>query len=402
MSSGRFHVDVYRRRLKKLQDDLRGEGWQAALVMQPRDLYYYAGTAQPANLWVPVEGDPILFTRRVHELAREAAWIDHTVSASSFSEMQKALLDLGQSLPPGAVLGVEQDVLPYRLVESLKKNLKGVELGNLSPTILRQRLVKGDAEVEQIRGAVELWKRGHEAITETLEPGVAEYEVAAAMEYAAREGGGDGTVWPRRWDSYLPAGGIVASGPNAWVVSGEAMTVTGVGLSQSLPWGPSSRRLEDGDLVVVDFCIAREGYHCDMTRTYCVGKPTKEQQDLWDRLLDLHLRVVDQVQPGVTGEELYLTAEGLAEKAGLIENFMGVGGERGEYIGHSIGLEIDEWPVLGAGSREPLPPGAVVTIEPKFMVPGLGGVMVEDDILVTPDGHEVISTLERKLFVCGS
>jgi Xaa-Pro dipeptidase len=399
MSHASMDAGVHRKRLEQLQASLREMGWQAALVMQPRDLYYYAGTAQPANLWVPDEGDPVLFTRRVHELTREATWIDRTVSAGGFGEMSRALDDLGLSLPQGAVLGVEQDVLPYRLVESLKKRLEGVRLENVSPTVLRQRLVKDDGELARIRKAVELWKRGHEAIMEILAVGVAEYEVAAAMENAARLGGGDGMVWPRRWDSFLPAGGIVASGPNAWVVSGEAMTVTGVGLNQGLPWGPSSRRLEAGDLVVVDFTLSYKGYHCDVTRTYCVGEPSQEQRDLWERLLELHLRVVDQVRPGVTGEELYLSARGLAEEAGLIDNFMGVGSERGSYIGHSIGLEVDEWPVLGAGYDEPLPVGAVITIEPKFMVPGLGGVMVEDDLVVTPGGHEVISTLERKLFV---
>jgi Xaa-Pro aminopeptidase len=313
--------------------------------------------------------------------------------------MSRALADMELSLPAGAVLGVEQDVLPYRLVEGLKKNLEGVKLENLSPIVLKQRLVKDGEEIARIRKAVELWEKGHEAIMETLAVGVAEYEVAAAMENAARRGGGDGMVWPRRWDSYLPAGGIVASGPNAWVVSGEAMTVTGVGLSPALPWGPSSRRLEAGDLVVVDFTLSYEGYHCDMTRTYCVGAPNQEQRDLWERLLELHLQVVDRVRPGVTGEELYLVAKGLAEEMGLIDNFMGVGSERGSYIGHSIGLELDEWPVLGAGYHEPLPVGAVITIEPKFMVPGQGAVMVEDDIVVTPSGHEVISTLERELFV---
>jgi Xaa-Pro dipeptidase len=378
---------------------LRDKGWQAALIMQPRDLYYYAGTAQPANLWVPDEDDPVLFTRRVHKLTQEATWIDRTVSASGFGGMSRALADLDLSLPSGAILGVEQDVLPYRLVEGLKKNLEGVTLENLSPLVLKQRLVKDDEELARIRKAVELWEKGHEAILETLAAGVAEYEVAAAMENAARRGGGDGMVWPRRWDSYLPAGGIVASGPNAWEVSGEAMTVTGVGLSQALPWGPSSRRLEAGDLVVVDFALSYEGYHCDMTRTYCVGDPSQEQRDLWERLLELHLQVVDRVRPGVTGEELYLVARGLAEDTGLIDNFMGVGSERGSYIGHSIGLEVDEWPVLGAGYREPLPVGAVITIEPKFMVPGQGAVMVEDDIVVTPSGHEVIGSLEGELFV---
>ena len=398
MTHGSTHSQVYRKRLEQLQANLRHKGWQAALVMQPRDLYYYAGTAQPANLWVPDEGDPVLFTRRVHKLAQEATWIDRTVSASGFGEMSRALADLDLSLPSGAILGVEQDVLPYRLVEGLKKNLEGVTLENLSPLVLKQRFVKDDEELARIRKAVELWEKGHEAIMETLAAGVAEYEVAAAMENAARRGGGDGMVWPRRWDSYLPAGGIVASGPNTWEVSGEAMTVTGVGLSQALPWGPSSRRLEAGDLVVVDFALSYEGYHCDMTRTYCVGDPSQEQRDLWERLLELHLQVVDRVRPGVTGEELYLVARGLAEDTGLIYNFMGVGSERGSYIGHSIGLEVDEWPVLGAGYREPLPVGAVITIEPKFMVPGQGAVMVEDDIVVTPSGHEVISTLERELF----
>jgi Xaa-Pro dipeptidase len=399
VTHGSTHSQVYRKRLEQLQANLRHKGWQAALVMQPRDLYYYAGTAQPANLWVPDEGDPVLFTRRVHKLAQEATWIDLTVSASGFGEMSRALADLDLSLPSDAILGVEQDVLPYRLVEGLKKNLEGVTLENLSPLVLKQRLVKDDEELARIRKAVELWEKGHEAIMETLAAGVAEYEIAAAMENAARRGGGDGMVWPRRWDSYLPAGGIVASGPNTWEVSGEAMTVTGVGLSQALPWGPSSRRLEAGDLVVVDFALSYEGYHCDMTRTYCVGDPSQEQRDLWERLLQLHLQVVDRVRPGVTGEELYLVARGLAEDTGLIYNFMGVGSERGSYIGHSIGLEVDEWPVLGAGYREPLPVGAVITIEPKFMVPGQGAVMVEDDIVVTPSGHEVISTLERELFV---
>lgn len=399
MRNKNIPAEVYRKRLDKLQASLQSKGWQAALIMQPRDLYYYAGTAQPANLWVPDKGDPVLFTRRVHELTQEATWVEHTVSASGFGEMHRALLDFELAPSPGSILGVEQDVLPYRLVQGLQKNLEGVKLENLSPVILQQRLVKDDDEVERIRRAVGLWKKGHRAIMETLAEGVAEYEVAAAMENAARRAGGDGMVWPRRWDSYLPAGGIVASGPNAWIVSGEAMTVTGVGLSQALPWGASSRRLESGDLVVVDFALSYEGYHCDMTRTYCVGEPKQEQRDLWERLLDLHLQVVDQVRPEVTGEELYLLAEDLAEKAGFTENFMGVGNERGRYIGHSIGLEMDEAPVLGAGAHESLPVGAVITIEPKFMVPGLGAVMVEDDIVVTPDGHEVISTLDRELFV---
>ena len=169
-------------------------------------------------------------------------------------------------------------------------------------------------------------------------------------------------------------------------------------LSQALPWGPSSRRLEAGDLVVVDFTPSYEGYHCDMTRTYCVGNPNQEQRELWERLLDLHLQVVDEFGR-VSQEKSFTWLQRTGRRPGAHRQFHGGREERGSYIGHSIGLELDEWPVLGAGYREPLPVGAVITIEPKFMVPGQGAVMVEDDIVVTPSGHEVISTLERNLFV---
>ncbi len=141
------------------------------------------------------------------------------------------------------------------------------------------------------------------------------------------------------------------------------MTVTGIGLSHALPWGASKRKLERGDLVVVDYGVCYEGYHGDLARTYVVGKPSSEQSDLWQRLMNLHEGVMDQIKPGVTGEELFIYGEELAKKDGLIDYFMGVGHERGKYIGHGIGLEIDEWPVLGLGIKEPLPPGAVFTLE---------------------------------------
>jgi Xaa-Pro aminopeptidase len=218
------------------------------------------------------------------------------------------------------------------------------------------------------------------------------------MEFAARNNGGDGLVWFRRWDAVLPGGGIVTSGPNGWIVSGHAMTVTGVGLDETLPWGASSRKIQKGELIVVDYGICKKGYHADMARTYCIGKPTVNQQDLWNHLVELHLLVIEKVKPGVTGEELFLYAEKIAEKKGYLNNFMGVGNSRGSYIGHAIGLELDEDPVLGLGFQEPLPQGAVITLEPKFMVPGLGAVMVEDDIVLTKSGHQLLGSLKHELF----
>lgn len=366
--------------------------------MYPRDLYYYTGTAQPTNLWVPAEGKPIQFTRRSHEMVRKSSWIEDLIPANSFKDMLNILLEL-QLLPPrGNTIGVQLDILPANIGKSLQKNFEDYKFLNVSGLIKKQRLEKDDIEVEAVKNSIKLWNEGHNAILNSLDEGKTEYELAASFEYAARKNGGDGLVWFRRWDAVLPGGGIVSSGENAWEVSGHAMTVTGVGISESLPWGASTRKIQKGDLIVVDYGICREGYHADMARTYCLGKPNGKQKDLWDHLVELHFSVIEKIKPGVTGEELYLHAEEVATKKGYLENFMGVGASRGDYIGHSIGLELDEDPVLGLGAKEPLPIGAVITIEPKFMIPGLGSVMVEDDILITNTGYELLGSIEHELF----
>ncbi|WP_019152987.1 M24 family metallopeptidase [Robertmurraya massiliosenegalensis] len=388
----------FQERVRKLQERLRKSDITAALIMYSRDLYYYTGTAQPSNLWVPADGNPVLFTRRAHEMAKEATWIKQLIPANSFKEMLQALAELGISPQTGSTIGVQDDVLPTNIGLSVRKNLIDFKLVNVSKHIKKQRLVKEKIEVEAIKQSIELWKKGHQAILHSLRAGVTEYELSASMEYAARSNGGDGLVWFRRWDAVLPGGGIVTSGPNAWEVSGHAMTVTGVGLSETLPWGASSRNIQKGDLIVVDYGICKEGYHADMARTYCLGKPNERQKDLWNHLVELHLSVIEKVRPGVTGEELFLHAEKLAEQKGYLDHFMGVGNNRGSYIGHAIGLELDEDPVLGLGFQEPLPEGAVITLEPKFMIPGFGSVMVEDDILLTSSGHEVLGSLEHDLF----
>ncbi|HHY66609.1 MAG TPA: aminopeptidase P family protein, partial [Alicyclobacillus sp.] len=330
--------ELHVRRMRTFQERLANGGFDAALIMQPRDLFYYAGTAQPANLWIPVGGEPILFTRRAHSLTREATWIRRTVEANSYGDLRQSLAEMGELPKTGAILGVELDVVPAALVNSLARHFVGVTLKNVSPLILRQRFVKDPMEIAWILEAVEAWKAGHRQVLSQLVPGRAEYEIAAAMEYGARNAGGDGVVWFRRWDGCLPGGGIVSSGPNAWVVSGHAMTVTGVGMNQGLPWGASARVIEPGDLVVVDYGVTKEGYHADMARTYCVGKPSAQQKVLWDRLIELHFTVIDRIQPGVTGEELYRIGVETADKMGLTEFFMGVGADRGRYVGHSIGL----------------------------------------------------------------
>ncbi|MEB3102547.1 M24 family metallopeptidase [Ferviditalea candida] len=391
----------HRERIDILQELLRTSGISAALIQKPRNLYYYAGTGQPSNLWVPADGEPILFTRRAHSMAESAAWIERIHPANTFQDMLNLLEEAGLSPSAESRIAAELDCVPYKMIDRLQKDLGGAQLVNFSDIAMQQRLVKSSDEIEKIREAGRLWRLGHEAILQTVRSGQTEYQVAAAMEHACRSNGGDAMVWFHRWDAGLPGGGIVASGPNAWIVSGHAMTVTGVGMNPALPWGASGRVMERGDLVVVDYGVAKNSYHFDTARTYCIGKASDPQKELWRQLVELHFRVIDRVRAGVTGKELYETAVDAAKEMNLDNYFMGVGRDRGAYIGHTIGLEIDEWPVLGPKALEPLPANAVITVEPKFMIPGVGGVMVEDSILVKENGYELLGTIGHELFEIG-
>lgn len=385
-------------RISYLQSQLRENGIFAALIQKPRNLYYYAQTGQPSNLWVPAEGEPILFTRRVHEMTREQTWIQHVKSASNLRGMKAYLADLDMFPSSNDYIGAEIDFLPYNLIEKLKSDFNTDKLKPITNIIMEQRLVKTDDEVQKIRSSAKLWKLAHEAILKHGSEGLKEHEIAAIFESEARKNGGDGLVSFHRWDAYLPGGGIVASGENSWIISGHSMTVTGVGLSNALPWGSSTRQLKNGDLMVVDYGISKEGYHSDMARTYSVGKASIKQKELWDKLIDVHFQVIDKVRPGISGAELYEFALSLAKKMDLEEYFMGIGENRGAYIGHSIGLELDEFPVIGPKATEPFKENTIITLEPKFMVPGIGSVMVEDDILITSNGHEIIGEVGHELF----
>lgn len=391
-------VETARRRVEKLQAAVRGADWAAALIQHPRDVFYYAGTGQPCNLWVPAEGEPVLFARRVEEWVREDSLLPRVVGAASFGQMREYLAAQGLLPPEGAAIGVEKDVLPANLVESLARIFSGYRLENVAPLVLRQRLVKDPAEIAAMRAAAALWTEVHAGILETLRPGARESDVAAsALARAVRAGAGP-EVYFRRWDGTGTAARVVASGPNGWRISGPAFTVTGVGLGPAQPWGYGDRIIGDGELVVVDFGIYRQGYHADLARTYAVGKPSPRLRELWDRLLDIHQAVIAAIRPGVRAAELWEIARERADRAGYAGWFMGYGRNQGQYIGHSVGLELDEPPVLGPGADQELLPGMVVTVEPKFIVPGVGAVMIEDEVLVTPTGGEVLGRVEQRLF----
>jgi Xaa-Pro aminopeptidase len=246
-----------------------------------------------------------------------------------------------------------------------------------------------------MRASVRLFDAVHAAMCAFIRPGIAEHELAGEVERALRRAGHDGVVFQRRWDAKLAMEGAIASGPDLSTISRGPVTITGVGLSEAFPMGASTRRLERGDLVNIDLGLNRAGYHGDMARTYAVGELPDGIERLAGICRELQDVALAAVRPGVAAHEVYDATLEAAGRLGVEDVFQG----GGPYIGHSIGLELDEPPVLGPGVETPIEAGMILAIEPKLISPAFGALNIEDDVVVTADGCEVLGDLPRAVFV---
>jgi Xaa-Pro aminopeptidase len=373
-------------RIERFEAALRDAGLAGALVMHPVSVYYLSGTGQPCNLLVVPGAEPVLYARRYLELARRSTHVSNVVEGAGFSAIDVQL---------DGPLGMELDVLPAALVARAERRFGAV--ADCSAPLLELRAVKDADEVAAMRASVTLFDALHAAMCEHLRPGITELELSAELARALRRAGHDGVVFQHRWDAKLAMEGALASGPNLTTISRGPVTITGVGLGEAFPMGASQRRIERGDLVNVDLGLNRAGYHGDMARTYAAGELPAGVDRLARACRELQDVALAAIRPGVTAESVYDATLDAATKLGVEDVFQG----GGPYIGHGIGLELDEPPVLGPGSGVRLREGMVLAVEPKLMGGTAATVNIEDDVVVTADGCELLGSLPRALFVVG-
>lgn len=384
------------KRIQLLQEKMKAVGIDAAVLYDSRDVYYYTGTGQPVVLLVPVNDKPVIFARRTVEwIKADVADSLKVVEAGGLMPFIKQLSSLG--LQSGR-LGLEEDVLPANVYLKIKAQLKDFELVNISPLILEQRMIKDGEEIRLIKKAALLFSFVHQAVLEHARPGIREIDLAAEIGNTARKNGNEPLPFMRTWRMFPFPDGNIASGENGWKMSGLAVSITGVGLGSSLPWGASERKLQKGDLLVVDITLNYRGYHSDQTRTYVIGKANKDQIRLYDAARQIFERVFEKAAVGVKASDLYSVAEEEAVKLDLIKYFQGYGRDRAPYIGHGLGLEGDELPGVNIGSPQKLSANCVFTIEPKLIVPGLGAVQLEDMVWLKDNGKELMSEVPHNLF----
>ena len=386
-------ADEIQHRLAALRRELAAAELAAAVIVQNADLAYFTGTNQQAHLIVPAEGEPRLLVRRDLERARA----ESPLSASplrSLSELADGLAAAG--IAPGARLGFELDVLPAAAFLGYRRRLEGHDLADVSPAVRAVRAVKRPWDVERMRAAARQVDAAARAVPGLLAPGVAESTVQLEVEHALREAGHQGQLRFRGFNQEMHYGQVLA-GPSGAVPGYSDSPLCGPGPNPAVGKGPDGHRIAAGDPVIVDLVGAADGWLADQTRTFFVGRAPADLRDAYAVALRILRTVQGEVRPGVAPSALWERARGMAADAGLEERFMGSGADRVRFIGHGVGMEIDELPVLAPRFDDPLEAGNVIAIEPKFVFPGRGAVGIEDMYVVTADGCEALTTAPEEL-----
>ena len=387
-------VEEIERRLHGLRRGLAAADLDGAIVVQDTDLAYLTGTNQQAHLLVPLEGEPRLLVRRVLERARRESPLAVIEPLPSLGALPDELRAAG--LEPGTRIGLELDVLPTSRFLSYQRRLEGWRLGDCSGVLRSMRAVKSTWEIERMRAAAAQVAAATAAVPGLIAPGVLESKVQLEVEKALREAGHQGQLRFRGFNQEMHYGQVLG-GPSGAVSGYSDSPLCGPGPNPVLGKGPGGHVLADRDPVIVDLVGGHEGYLADQTRTFIVGRADGDLRGAYETAVEILRAVEARLAPGAVPSALFEHAERMAAAAGLGEHFMGAGDERVRFLGHGVGMEIDELPILAPGFDDPVVEGNVIAVEPKFVFPGRGAVGIENMYAVTADGFECITTASEEL-----
>ena len=384
-------------RIKNLQHYLIENDIDAALVLQRVDLYYFSGTFQQGSLYIPANSDPILMVHKSTERARSESGLERILHLESPRKIPDILKANGYPLPRN--LGLELDVLPTNMYFNYRRLFQDSDLVDLSQPIRLMRAVKSEYEISIMRRAAELSDQVAGHVPNILREGMSELELAGKVEAEARKLGHQGVIRMRLWGSEMFYGHLM-SGPTAAAPSYLASPTGGVGASPAIAQGPSYRTIQRHEPVLVDYVFAYNGYLSDHTRIFSLGSLPQELVDAQTAMLQVQEMVKKSAVPGVTSGAIYELALAKAAELGYADHFMGTAGrERIRFVGHGIGLEVDEYPFLAAGQNLQLQEGMTIALEPKLIFPGQGVVGIENTHVVRQDGLEQLGRFPEEIMV---
>lgn len=376
-------------RRDKIRDLMFKEGIDAALIATNVNLLYTYGQVVSGYLYLPLQAPARLFVKRPASLTGE-----HVHPIRKPEQLPELLAQCGLPMPTRLML--EGDELSFTDYQRLSACFPQSEVLPCGSRLIRQaRSVKTLWEIETFRRSAQAHAAAYSVIPQLYQTGMSDVQLSIEVERAMRQQGclGIFRVFGQSMEIFM---GSLLAGDNAQEASPYDFALGGKGVDGSIPGGACGRTIAQGESVMVDMGGNFFGYMCDMSRVFSVGRLPQQAYDAHQCCLDIQEEVAAAAKPGVTCESLYQLAADRVAKTGFADCFMGTK-QQAKFIGHGIGLEINEAPVLAPRIKQELEPGMVFALEPKIVLPGVGPVGIENSWAVTADGVEKLTTAPEEI-----
>lgn len=375
-------------RQQRLQSTMQSMNIEGCILTTAVNVFYMTGMIYNGYYYLPIEGQPVHFVKRPEDVS-----FDNTIYIRKPEQITDELKNLGRSIPQSVL--IETDVISFGECSRLLNTFGLKEAANASALMRKVRSVKTEFELEQVR----LCARKHEAVYKMIpsvyKDGMTDIEFQIEIERLMRLHGSLGLFrsYGENMDIYM---GSLLTGENAEAPSPFDFALGGAGTSPILPLGASGQKIKKGNTIMVDMAGNYTPWMTDMTRVFSVGKTLDLAYRAHQVSIEISNKVMDIAKPGVSCAELYNIAMEAVVKNNLEAYFMGTK-QQAKFVGHGVGLEINEPPVLTPRSKELLEPNIVFALEPKFVIPEVGAVGIENTYLVTQDGLEKLTILEEEI-----
>lgn len=373
-------------RINRFRERLAAYGIDYAIILQNVDLFYFAGSVQKAVLVIPVDGDPLFMVEKNLDRALFESPL-HVIPISRDKDVKEILASKGLL---GKTAAMELDVVPVAVCERWKTILGLSDVKDVSQAVKDVRLIKSPYEIEQFikSGAIcsHVFEKGKEVVRE----GMREIDIEAVLAAEGRKVGHQGYLRMRGLNQEMMSI-YVTHGKSATIGSGADVPISGVGVTHAIGQGASLNVVERDMPLLIDYGGGYNGYITDETRVYVVGTLNEKFRTAYETAREIVEDAMGFGKEGIDATEIYKRAEEIARKAGLSDYFMGHGKGKVGFIGHGLGLEINELPVITPRHTMELKEGMVFAFEPKFIFPNEGAIGIEVDFIVRKGSLERVT-----------
>lgn len=385
-------------RIQGVQEELHQRRTGGFLLTQPVDIYYLSSLFEARCLYLPADGDPLLVLDETHPDPKELPAGFRCARSGSLGEIPGLIESLCGPMPE--TLAMELDVLPVAAFQRYRELCGPRQYVDGSDAVLKVRRIKSEWEIEQMRSVARVTAETFASVSDLIRPGLSEMAFSGLLEaHACKLARSPIRLRVRH---YLTEGypWHVLSGDSGGRVGLLDSPASGTGTSAAFPCGAGPRPMGPDEPIMVDFAFGCGGYHLDETRMFAMNSMPQEALRACEAVIAVHDAVLAAVRPGVAVGELFALAASRAESLGYAEAFLGPPGYKVSFIGHGIGLELIEGPIIAKNKADLLEPGMTFALEPKMVFENRFIAGIESVFMVTEAGGELITRIPVEVFTC--